>query len=376
MQEKYFGEQIPKLGFGLMRLPQLADETIDIAQVKQMVDAFMAAGFTYFDTAYVYGNGASELAIKEALVDRYPRESYQLTTKLPVWANTTPEDVRNIFETSMRRTQAGYFDFYLLHNVNRNNVADFERLHVWEYVQELKKQGLVKHAGFSFHDTADMLDELLTKHPEVDFVQLQINYIDWNSDAVQSRKCYEVARKHGKSIIVMEPVKGGALAGLSDEIQSLYRAVRPDLSIPSWAIRFVASLDGIITVLSGMSTLAQMQDNLSYMKDFQPLCAEEYAAIDKAVEILNNTPTVPCTACKYCVDDCPQNINIPEIFKALNGYRVYHNRAKEISPYQQAVGEGGAAKDCLECGLCETHCPQHLEIRELLKEASSVLDEA
>ena len=293
MQEKYFGEQIPKLGFGLMRLPQLADETIDIAQVKQMVDAFMAAGFTYFDTAYVYGNGASELAIKEALVDRYPRESYQLTTKLPVWANTTPEDVRNIFETSMRRTQAGYFDFYLLHNVNRNNVADFERLHVWEYVQELKKQGLVKHAGFSFHDTADMLDELLTKHPEVDFVQLQINYIDWDSDAVQSRKCYEVARKHGKSIIVMEPVKGGALAGLSDEIQSLYRAVRPDLSIPSWAIRFVASLDGIITVLSGMSTLAQMQDNLSYMKDFQPLCAEEYAAIDKAVEILNNTPTVP-----------------------------------------------------------------------------------
>ena len=376
MQEKYFGEQIPKLGFGLMRLPQLADETIDIAQVKQMVDAFMAAGFTYFDTAYVYGNGASELAIKEALVDRYPRESYQLTTKLPVWANTTPEDVRNIFETSMRRTQAGYFDFYLLHNVNRNNVADFERLHVWEYVQELKKQGLVKHAGFSFHDTADMLDELLTKHPEVDFVQLQINYIDWNSDAVQSRKCYEVARKHGKSIIVMEPVKGGALAGLSDEIQSLYRAVRSDLSIPSWAIRFVASLDGIITVLSGMSTLAQMQDNLSYMKDFQPLCAEEYAAIDKAVEILNNTPTVPCTACKYCVDDCPQNINIPEIFKALNGYRVYHNRAKEISPYQQAVGEGGAAKDCLECGLCETHCPQHLEIRELLKEASSVFDEA
>ena len=187
MQEKYFGEQIPKLGFGLMRLPQLADETIDIAQVKQMVDAFMAAGFTYFDTAYVYGNGASELAIKEALVDRYPRESYQLTTKLPVWANTTPEDVRNIFETSMRRTQAGDFDFYLLHNVNRNNVADFERLHVWEYVQELKKQGLVKHAGFSFHDTADMLDELLTKHPEVDFVQLQINYIDWNSDAVQSR---------------------------------------------------------------------------------------------------------------------------------------------------------------------------------------------
>lgn len=376
MQEKYFGEQIPKLGFGLMRLPQLADETIDIAQVKQMVDAFMAAGFTYFDTAYVYGNGASELAIKEALVDRYPRESYQLTTKLPVWANTTPEDVRNIFETSMRRTQAGYFDFYLLHNVNRNNVADFERLHVWEYVQELKKQGLVKHAGFSFHDTADMLDELLTKHPEVDFVQLQINYIDWNSDAVQSRKCYEVARKHGKSIIVMEPVKGGALAGLSDEIQSLYRAVRPDLSIPSWAIRFVASLDGIITVLSGMSTLAQMQDNLSYMKDFQPLCAEEYAAIDKAVEILNNTPTVPCTACKYCVDDCPQNINIPEIFKALNGYRVYLNRAKEISRYQQAVGEGGAAKDCLECGLCETHCPQHLEIRELLKEASSVFDEA
>ena len=376
MQEKYFGEQIPKLGFGLMRLPQLADETIDIAQVKQMVDAFTAAGFTYFDTAYVYGNGASELAIKEALVDRYPRESYQLTTKLPVWANTTPEDVRNIFETSMRRTQAGYFDFYLLHNVNRNNVADFERLHVWEYVQELKKQGLVKHAGFSFHDTADMLDELLTKHPEVDFVQLQINYIDWDSDAVQSRKCYEVARKHGKSIIVMEPVKGGALAGLSDEIQSLYRAVRPDLSIPSWAIRFVASLDGIITVLSGMSTLAQMQDNLSYMKDFQPLCAEEYAAIDKAVKILNNTPTVPCTACKYCVDDCPQNINIPEIFKALNGYRVYHNRAKEISRYQQAVGEGGAAKDCLECGLCETHCPQHLEIRELLKEASSVFDEA
>ena len=372
MQENYLGANIPKLGFGLMRLPQLADESIDIEQVKKMVDAFMEAGFTYFDTAYVYGNGASELAAKAALIDRYPRESYQLATKLPVWNHTTPEDVRKMFETSMERTQAGYFDFYLMHNVNRNNIADFDRLNVWEYVQDLKKQGLVKNAGFSFHDTAEMLDDLLTKHPYVDFVQLQLNYIDWESDGVQSRKCYEVARKHGKPIIVMEPVKGGALAGLSEEIQAMYKAVNPDLSIPSWAVRFVASLDGLVTVLSGMSSLEQMQDNLSYMKNFQPLNDTERATIAKAVEILNNTPTVPCTACRYCVDDCPQKINIPGIFKALNGYRVYQNAAKEVSRYQEAIKDGGAAKDCLECGLCESHCPQHLEIRELLKEASSV----
>lgn len=374
MQENYLGANIPKLGFGLMRLPQLADESIDIEQVKKMVDAFMEAGFTYFDTAYVYGNGASELAAKAALIDRYPRESYQLATKLPVWNHTTSEDVRKMFETSMERTQAGYFDFYLMHNVNRNNIADFDRLNVWEYVQDLKKQGLVKNAGFSFHDTAEMLDDLLTKHPYVDFVQLQLNYIDWESDGVQSRKCYEVARKHGKPIIVMEPVKGGALAGLSEEIQAMYKAVNPDLSIPSWAVRFVASLDGLVTVLSGMSSLEQMQDNLSYMKNFQPLNDTERATIAKAVEILNNTPTVPCTACRYCVDDCPQKINIPGIFKALNGYRVYQNAAKEASRYQEAIKDGGAAKDCLECGLCESHCPQHLEIRELLKEASSVFD--
>lgn len=374
MQENYLGASIPKLGFGLMRLPQLADGSIDIEQVKTMVDAFMEAGFTYFDTAYVYGNGASELAAKAALIDRYPRESYQLATKLPAWEHTTPEDMRKMFETSMERTQAGYFDFYLMHNVNRNNIADFDRLNAWDYVQDLKKQGLVKNAGFSFHDTADMLDELLTKHPYVDFVQLQLNYIDWESDSVQSRKCYEVARKHGKPVIVMEPVKGGALAGLSEEIQAMYKAVNPNLSIPSWAVRFVASLDGLVTVLSGMSSLEQMQDNLSYMKDFHPLNETERATIAKAVEILNNTPTVPCTACKYCVDDCPQKINIPDIFKALNGYRVYQNSAKEAPRYQEATKDGGAAKDCLECGLCESHCPQHLEIRELLKEASSIFD--
>ena len=374
MQEKYLGADIPKLGFGLMRLPQLADGSIDIEQVKKMVDAYMDAGFTYFDTAWIYGNGASELAAKAALIDRYPRESYQIATKLPVWDYTTPEDVRSMWQTSMDRTQLDYFDFYLLHNVNRNNIADFDRLDVWGFVQDLKKQGYVKNAGFSFHDTAEMLDDLLTKHPEVDFVQLQINYIDWDSEGVQSCKCYEVARKHGKPVIVMEPVKGGALAALSDEIKDIYKAVNPDLSVPSWAMRFVASLDGLVTVLSGMSNFEQMEDNLSYMKDFKPLNDAEYAAIAKAVEILNNTPTVPCTACKYCVDECPQKINIPGIFKALNGYRVYKNIEKQTNNYNDAIKDGGVAKDCLECGLCENHCPQHLDIRGLLKEASSVFD--
>lgn len=364
----------PKLGFGLMRLPKLENGSIDVEQVKVMVDKFMTAGLTYFDTAWVYGDGASENAAREALVERYPRDSYTLATKLAVWDYTQKEDLEKMFNQSLTRTGAGYIDFYLAHNVNRNNIADFDRLDVWGYIQDLKKKGLVKYAGFSFHDNADMLDELLTKHPYVDFVQLQLNYIDWESDNVQSRKCYEVARKHGKQIIVMEPVKGGALANLNDDIKKLFTDVNPDLSVPSWAIRYVASLDGIITVLSGMSNIEQMDDNLSYMKDFKPLNEKEQETIKKAVEMLNAIPTVPCTACEYCVRECPMNINIPGIIKALNGYRVYNNLEKQQTNYNDATKDGGKASDCVKCGACENHCPQHLPIPEIMAEAAEVFE--
>ena len=264
----YLGQEIRKLGFGLMRLPMIGDE-VDIEQTKQMVDLFLSKGFTYFDTAYGYLGGKSEKAVKTALVDRYPRESFQLATKLPAWAGAnTAEEAQNMFYTSLERTGAGYFDFYLLHNLGDSRTKAFDRFGIWDFLAEQKKKGLIKHLGFSFHDKADKLDELLTLHPDMEFVQLQINYADWESASIQSRACYEVARKHGKPVIIMEPVKGGSLASLPAPIEKIFKDADPEASLPSWAIRFAASLDGLVTVLSGMSTLEQMQDNLSFMEQF------------------------------------------------------------------------------------------------------------
>jgi predicted aldo/keto reductase-like oxidoreductase len=373
MSNHYLGEEIPKLGFGLMRLPMIGEE-VDLEQTKKMVDLFMEKGFTYFDTAYPYINGKSEVAAGEALVKRYPREAFQLATKLPLWMVRKQEDMQPIFDTQLERTGAGYFDFYLLHAIDRERVDKIEEAGAWKFGRELKEKGLIRHLGFSFHDEAEVLDQILTKHPEAEFVQLQINYADWENEKIQSRLCYEVARKHNKPIIVMEPVKGGALATMSPEVQSLLKPANPDLSVASWAVRYAASLDGIITVLSGMSSLEQMEDNLSYMMNFKPLQDAEYKILAKVTEELEKVPVIPCTSCKYCVEDCPQKINIPGIFEGYNNYKRYRNLEGAKGHYKWLTGGSGKASDCIACGTCEGHCPQHIDIIDRMQEIAGVLE--
>ncbi len=361
-----------KLGFGLMRLPRLADGSIDIEQGKQMVDRFLAGGGTYFDTAFVYEG--SEEATRKMLVERIPRESYTLATKINARAAGSAEAARAQFETSLERTGAGYFDYYLLHAMGSGNIDLYRDYGLWEFVAEKKKEGLIKHFGFSFHDTPELLDQILTEHPEAEFVQLQINYADWENPDVQSRACYEVARKHGKPVVIMEPVKGGTLASLPEEAEAVFKGIRPELSVASWGIRFAASLDGVLAVLSGMSTLEQMEDNMSFMEIFEPLNEEERAAVGKAVEILASQRQIPCTACKYCVEGCPMGIKIPNLFSVYNFFLRFQNRETAKKRYEWRLKETGKASDCIKCGACEGSCPQHLPIRDLLEEIAGVLE--
>ncbi|MBQ9327016.1 MAG: aldo/keto reductase [Solobacterium sp.] len=372
----YFGSDTFKLGFGLMRLPRLEDGSTDIEQIKQMVDRFLEAGGTYFDTAYVYGNdGDSETAVKEALIKRHPRDHYTIATKLNALLQAHDEDsAKAQFYTSLERTGAGYFDYYLLHALQAQSIHLYEDYRLWDFVKEQKEKGLIRHLGFSFHATPELLDQVLTAHPDVDFVQLQINYADWNNPNVQSRRCYEVARKHNKSIVVMEPVKGGGLANPNPSVQKILKDAAPDLSFASWAIRYVASMDGILTVLSGMSNLSQMEDNLSYMEHFQPLSEAEQAVIQKAQAALADGNEIACTSCHYCTKGCPMNIAIPEIFASLNEYRRYHNRIHFPRNYAIATSNGGSASDCIQCGQCEGACPQHLSIIRYLKDVTAELD--
>ncbi len=366
----YLGEDIRKLGFGLMRLPMIGED-VDIEQTKQMVDLFLDAGFTYFDTAYGYLNGKSEAAIKEALVDRYPRDRFQLATKLPAWAGAKDaEEAKQMFYTSLNRTGAGYFDFYLLHNLGNDRTHVFEDFGIWEFAKELKEKGLIKHLGFSMHDTADALEAVLQKHPEAEFVQLQINYADWESESVQSRKCYEVCRKYGKPVIIMEPVKGGNLSNLPESVASVFKKANPDVSLSSWAIRYAASLEGLVTVLSGMSNVEQMQDNLKTMRDFKPMTDADKAVVAEAVVALNAIERIPCTGCSYCTKDCPQQINIPGAFGAMNNLLVYGNEAGAQGNFNFATRNGGKPSSCLACGQCESACPQHINIIEQLKKCA------
>ena len=368
----YLGENIPKLGFGLMRLP-MKDDQIDVSQTMEMVDLYLDSGFTYFDTAYGYNEGKSEETAKAALIDRYPREKFQFATKLPAWAGPkTAEEAKQMFWTSLKRTGAGYFDFYLLHNLGQSRSQYFDTYGIWDYVLELKQKGLIRHVGFSFHDKAELLDEILTRHPEMEFVQLQINYGDWESGTVQSRMCYEVARKHDKPVIVMEPVKGGMLADqLAPEVKAVFAEADANASCASWAIRFAASLDGVITVLSGMSSVGQMADNVSYMKAFRPLDDKERAVIDKAIAVLASIPSVPCTACEYCISGCPNGIVIPKIMEMLNREMVYKDPRSAKFGYFWETQFGGKASDCIACGKCEQACPQQIKIVDYLKEAAA-----
>ena len=361
---------IKKLGFGLMRLPQ-KDGKIDIVQVKQMVDRFLAEGFTYFDTAWAYAG--SEDAIRQALVERYPRESYQLATKNAAWIDCkTKEDAQKQFDTSLKQTGAGYFDFYLLHNLGEHRTKSFDDFDMWTFVQEKKAQGLIKHVGFSFHSTPEELEEILKAHPEMEFVQLQINYADWENPVIQSRACYEVARKHGKPVIIMEPVKGGMLATPPEAVEKLLKEAEPEASTASWAIRFAANLEGVITVLSGMSNVAQMEDNLFFMKDFNGLTDSEKETLDKAREAMSKIPLIPCTTCNYCAKVCPMEIGISGSFTAMNYLTLYGNKAAAAHQEDWLVVSHGRkrADECVKCGQCEEVCPQHISIREELEKVS------
>lgn len=370
----YLGKSIPKLGFGLMRLPMLGDE-VDIEQTKEMVDQFLGAGFTYFDTAYGYIGGKSEEAAKTALVDRYPREKFQLATKLPAWAGPkNAEEARQMFYTSLNRTGAGYFDFYLLHNCGGTRTKSFDDYDLWNFVLEQREKGLIKHVGFSMHDNADVLDEILTLHPEMEFVQLQINYADWNNSTIQSGKCFEVAKKHGKPVIIMEPVKGGLLANPPGSVAEVLKNKDPKVSFASWALRYAASLDNVITVLSGMSDLSQMADNLATMADFKPLDQDERQVVEKARDILEQIPSIPCTACQYCVKGCPQKIAIPGVFSAMNRYLIYENLENARGNYQWETRDGGKAGKCIACGRCEAVCPQHITIISELARSAAALE--
>ena len=367
-----FGECGGKLGFGLMRLPKLEDGSIDIEQTKQMVDHFMDAGLTYFDTAYVYTG--SEEATRKALVERYPRESYTLATKINAWMGCTDAaSCKAQFETSLARTGAGYFDYYLLHALQADNYEKYDEYGIWDFAAEMKEKGLIRHVGFSFHATPELLDEILRAHPEVDFVQLQLNYADWENPAVTSRANYEVARRHGKSIVVMEPVKGGALANPPEHVAEILREANPDASFASWAIRYVASLDGVEVVLSGMSTLEQMDDNLSYMRDFKPLDEAEADAICRVQAVLDSIERVRCTGCRYCAPGCPMGIDIPEYFSALNDLLVFGDVKRARRDYRETLEDSAAPDACIGCRQCESACPQQLPITSWLKRVTEEL---
>lgn len=349
-------------GFGYMRLPMIGEE-VDIPQTQKMVDTFLENGFNYFDTAHGYINGKSEKAIKECLSSRYPRDRYILTNKLSANYFNKEEDIRPLFQQQLEACGVDYFDFYLMHALSAARMAQYEGARAFEIAQELKQEGKIRHLGMSFHDRAEVLDQILTKHPEIEVVQIQFNYVDFEDEKVESRKCYEVCRKHGKPVIIMEPVKGGSLVNLPPAAQKVLDRLEGG-SNASYAIRFAAGFEGVMMVLSGMSTIEQMEENVSYMKDFQPLSPMEREALDKVCAVFRNQGLIPCTACRYCTEVCPQEIAIPELFAAVNAKRS-----------EQSIPEvtGGMPADCIKCGKCEEICPQNLNIRELLTVAAEEL---
>lgn len=366
-----------KLGFGLMRLPLTNGEdykSVNQELTKKMVDGFLEQGFTYFDTAYVYHGGISEGIFKKAVLDRHPRDTFTIADKMPTWLVKEQGDYQKFFDEQLVRCGVEYFDYYLLHNLSVKSYADTVKHGGFEFVKKLKAQGKVRNIGFSFHDKAPVLDTILTEHPEMEFVQLQINYLDWDSEGIQSRKCYETAVKHGKPVIVMEPVKGGCLANIPVEASNLLKSHNPAMSAASWAIRFTASLEKVLVVLSGMSTLEQVLDNVSYMREFKPLEKVEQGFIKQVTEIINRKIAVPCTACAYCVEGCPQKIPIAQYFALYNNRKQFGPIPSILNSYALIAGNGGKASDCIACQQCEEHCPQHIAITEQLKEVAKVFE--
>ena len=368
-----------KLGFGLMRLPltDANDQTsINIEQTKQMVDMFIERGFTYFDTAYPYHGGASEGVLRQAVVERYPRERFTVTSKLPCWLINTAEDMERIFNEQLQRCGIEYFDFYLLHALNPDYTRIIDQHDGWGFIARKKQEGRIRHIGFSFHGDSQLLERLLTEHPEIECVQLQINYLDWDSPAVESRVCYDICKRHGKPVIVMEPVRGGALARVPQAVNDLFRSPLPDASAASWAIRYAASLPEVMVVLSGMSNMEQVDDNTGYMRHFEPLTEQEHAIVNQAADLIRNSIAIPCTACHYCTDGCPLDICIPEYFNVYNTMHMLGTDYKGNSQmyYNMHSKNHGRAGDCIGCGHCEAHCPQGINIIEQLKRVAETFE--
>ena len=391
---EYFNKPIKKLGFGLMRLPMQGfgeQAEIDIEQVKQMADLYLENGYSYFDSAYNYNGGLSEEAFREAVAKRYDRDAFQFTTKIPLRRLMDRTEMRAMTDESLRRSGLEYFDLYLIHGINPMGVELVNEMQGWDYMQGLKQEGIIRNVGFSYHGDAEGLARILdARQPgEIDIVQLQLNYLDWDNPTVQSRLCYEACVERGIGVIVMEPVKGGSLANFGGEVAEIFKAADPEASIASWAIRFAMGLDGVVTVLSGMSSLEQMTDNVSTANSFVPLTDADQAVIAEAVAAIDRVPLIQCTDCKYCLDDCPEDINIPRILDALNDYTKYNNLQSARRQYFFATGPSfgpggpaggpvgpphGKSSDCTECGTCESICPQELSIMDYHKQAVALFE--
>ena len=362
-----------------MRLPVIdGDQSrIDIEEFKKLVDVFQSRGFTYYDTAYVYHGGKSEEAVREAVVKRYPRDAFTVTTKMPMWTVETEEDLERIFNEQLERLGVDYIDYYWLHSLNVKSYEKVQKLKAFEFISQKKAEGKIRHIGFSFHDGPALLEQILCEHPETEYVQLQINYIDWDSPTICGRECYEIATRHKKPVIVMEPVKGGTLAKVPASVANIFKKHCPDMSVASWAIRYTASLENVLTVLSGMSDMQQVEDNTAYMQDFKPLDSEEQAIVSEVTDFIRANILISCTQCRYCVDGCPQKIAIPDFFALYNKHKLSDCNSNAPHQYHNVYGErGGKPSACVQCGLCEKVCPQHLEIRKYLKDVAATFEDA
>lgn len=366
--ESYFENINKNLGFGFMRLPMEGDQ-IDTAQVNQMVDLFLENGFNYFDTAHGYHEGKSESIIRECLTSRYPREQYILTDKLTEDYFHNEEEIRPFFESQLEACGVDYFDIYLMHAQNKEIYAKFQERNAYNVVRELKKEGKIKHFGISFHDRPEILEQILLENPDIEVVQIQLNYVDYEDPAVEGKKCYEVCRKYNKPVIVMEPVKGGHLVNLPVDAKKILDDLHHG-SPASFAIRFAAGFEGIIMVLSGMSTIEQMEDNISFMKDFQPLTETETKAVFQVSDIFRNKNIIQCTACRYCIQGCPKNISIPDLFACMNAKKAYNDWNSDFYYNTVHTARNGKASECIRCGKCEEICPQHLSVRDLLADVA------
>lgn len=371
------------LGFGMMRLPLLDENdvtSIDMEQVKEMVDVYMESGFNHFDTAFVYHEGVGEKTFKETVVDRYPRESFKIATKLPLFVITEESQLEPIFAQQLENCGVDYFDYYMLHNVSGFTENAWKNVDLYSFIQKKKEEGFIKHIGISTHGDSEFLEEILFDHPELEFVLLQINYLDWEDENIESEKCLEVAKKYGKSVMIMEPFKGGFLADVPEEAEKLMKDYNPDAPVTSWAMRFVAGLDGVCVTLTGASNLDQLKENIESFKNFKPLNDEEHEIIKEVSEIINSNITVDCTKCRYCVDSCPEEINIAKIFDLYNKEKIVNKKGEAWTQFGNAylnyskLPDVGLASDCSECETCIEECPQQINIPEVLKEVAKTFE--